>query len=349
MEKESYVKRAEFISKEKGAEEMKKMLGEDFLEVFDVNPIPLSVDLYLKAEYLESDSLKTIAAKITEMPDVKEVAYQESLVKVINQNLEKIGVVLSIVLALLLFISFVLINNTVRLNVYSKRFTIQTMKLVGAKRSFIRKPFIRQGIYQGMFAGVISSILLVVALFVVKRDINQLFVIFDMKLIAMVLIGVILIATAALFGNMDTETLLYSDIVTMFNNGEVKAFEIDEKNNLTILTHEEETYSFRLLDVSIFYNDLNETVLRQLADGTIENYNYAEPVEIPWWVSLLPYVLLIALFIGLWFYVMNQTTGKGGKLNTFGKARAKLGSDEKKKVYFRDVAGADEEKEELRE
>jgi cell division transport system permease protein len=196
MEKESYVNRAEFVSKERGAEEMKKMLGEDFLEVFDVNPIPLSVDLYLKAEYLESDSLKTIAAKLTEMPDVKEVAYQESLVKIINQNLEKIGVVLSVVLGLLLFISFVLINNTVRLNVYSKRFTIQTMKLVGAKRSFIRKPFIRQGIYQGMFAGVISSILLVVALFVVKRDINQLFVIFDMKLIGLVLVGVILAGIA---------------------------------------------------------------------------------------------------------------------------------------------------------
>ena len=96
------------------------------------------------------------------------------------------------VLALLLFISFVLINNTVRLNVYSKRFTIQTMKLVGAKRSFIRKPFIRQGIYQGLIAGVISAIMLVVALFVVKSDINQLFVIFDMKLIALVLLGVIL-------------------------------------------------------------------------------------------------------------------------------------------------------------
>ncbi|MDD3033043.1 MAG: permease-like cell division protein FtsX [Bacteroidales bacterium] len=192
IEKESYVKRAEFVSKERGAEEMSKMLGEDFLEVFDVNPIPLSVDLYLKAEYLESDSLKTITAKLSEMPDVREVAYQESLVKVINQNLEKVGVVLSIVLVLLLFISFVLINNTVRLNVYSKRFTIQTMKLVGAKRSFIRKPFLRQGIYQGMIAGVISSIMLVVALFVVKRDINQLFVIFDMKLIALVLVGVIL-------------------------------------------------------------------------------------------------------------------------------------------------------------
>lgn len=192
IEKKNYVKRAEFISKERGSEEMKKMLGDDFLEVFDVNPIPLSVDLYLKAGYLDTDSLKTIAAELSEMPDVREVAYQESLVNVINQNLEKIGLVLSVVLILLLFISFVLINNTVRLNVYSKRFTIQTMKLVGAKRSFIRKPFIRQGVYQGMIAGVISSIMLVIALFVVKKDINQLFVIFDMKLIALVLVGVIL-------------------------------------------------------------------------------------------------------------------------------------------------------------
>lgn len=164
-----------------------------------------------------------------------------------------------------------------------------------------------------------------------------------------VLIGVILIATAALFSNMNTDTLVYSDIVGMFKNGEVKAFEIDEKNNITILAHDGKTYSFRLLDLSIFYSDLNDTVQKQLADGTIESYNYAEPVEIPWWVSFLPYVLLIVLFIGLWIYVMNQTTGKGGKLNSFGKARAKMGSDEKKKVYFRDVAGADEEKEELRE
>ncbi|MEA5005542.1 MAG: permease-like cell division protein FtsX [Rikenellaceae bacterium] len=192
LEKKSYVKRAEFISKERGSEEMKKMLGEDFLDVFDVNPVPLSIDLYLKAEYLDTDSLKNIASQLSEMPDVREVAYQESLVSVINQNLEKIGLVLSVVLVLLLFISFVLINNTVRLNVYSKRFTIQTMKLVGAKRSFIRKPFIRQGIYQGMIAGVVSSIMLVIALFVVKRDINQLFVIFDMRLIALVLAGVIL-------------------------------------------------------------------------------------------------------------------------------------------------------------
>ena len=121
-----------------------------------------------------------------------------------------------------------------------------------------------------------------------------------------VLIGVILIATAALFSNMNTEQLLYSDIVTMFKNGEVKIFEIDEKNNISILTHEGNTYTFRLLDISIFYNDLNAIIQKQLEDGIIESYNYAEPVEIPWWVSLLPYALLIILFVGLWIYVMNQ-------------------------------------------
>jgi len=192
IKKEDFVKRAEFISREQGTEEMKKMLGEEFLDVFDVNPIPLSVDLYLKADYLDPDSLKTIKSDLNREPNVKEIAYQESLVEVINQNLEKIGVVLTVILALLLFISFVLINNTVRLNVYSKRFTIQTMKLVGAKKSFIRRPFLKQGIYQGVVAGVISSLMLVGALFFVRRDINQLFLIFDMRLIAFVLVGVIL-------------------------------------------------------------------------------------------------------------------------------------------------------------
>jgi len=191
MKKEKFVKKSEFISQEQGTNEMKEMLGEDFLNVFNVNPVPLSVDLYLKAEYLDEDSLAVITGKLIEKPGVKELAYQESLVKAINQNLEKIGLVLTLILALLLFISFVLINNTVRLNVYSKRFTIQTMKLVGAKRSFIRKPFIMQGIYQGVIAGIISSVMLVGALFFVNKDINQLFVIFDIKLIALVLVGVI--------------------------------------------------------------------------------------------------------------------------------------------------------------
>lgn len=163
------------------------------------------------------------------------------------------------------------------------------------------------------------------------------------------MISVILIAIVAIFNNMNTDSLIYSDILKMFRSGEVKQFEIDETGNLTVLKHDEQIFEYKLLDVSIFYSDLNDLVQQQLNDGTIESYNYKEPKEISWVVSLLPYVLVIVLLVGLWLYVMNQTTGKGSKLNSFGRARAKLGADEKKKVYFKDVAGADEEKEELRE
>jgi len=173
---------------------------------------------------------------------------------------------------------------------------------------------------------------------------------FKIVLFYVVLIGVILIATASLFGNMQGDSLLYSDIVRMFKNEEVRYFEIDDSSTLTIQTHDNKIYSYKLLDISIFYSDMNELVQQQLESGVLEDYNYPEPVEIPWWVSLMPYILLIVLFIGLWIYVMNQASGgKGSKLNSFGKARAKLGVDEKKKVLFKDVAGADEEKEELKE
>ncbi len=163
------------------------------------------------------------------------------------------------------------------------------------------------------------------------------------------LISVILISVAALLGGVETEPLLYSDIVTLFKEEQVRAFEIDENNHLTIITHNDRIYEKRLTDISLFYNDLNELVMEQHEKGIIEQYDYPEPVEIPWWVSLLPYMIIIVLFIVLWVYVMNQATGKGGKMNSFSKARAKLGSDEKKKVLFSDVAGADEEKEELKE
>ena len=84
-------------------------------------------------------------------------------------------------------------------------------------------------------------------------------------------------------------------------------------------------------------------------NGVIKEFDYPAPNEIPWWVSYLPFVLLFGVFIALWFFMMNQATGRGSKINAFGRAKAKMGADEKKKVYFRDVAGADEEKEELEE
>ena len=186
-----YVKEAVYISREDGAEEMKEILGQDFLNMFEVNPIPISIDLFLKAEYLERDSLSVIEQQLTKLKSVREVTYQDSLVRLINENMEKAGIVMAIFILLMLFISIVLINNTVRLNLFSKRFTIYTMKLVGAKRSFIRRPFLNRSIVQGSISGFISSLLLAGAGYVIYRDLPQLFAILNLELLVLVLIGII--------------------------------------------------------------------------------------------------------------------------------------------------------------
>ncbi|MDD2583316.1 MAG: permease-like cell division protein FtsX [Bacteroidales bacterium] len=199
-----YVKKADYISKEQGAKEMKEILGEDFLDLFDVNPIPISIDLLLKANYLESDSLALIEKELSSFLLVREVVYQDSLVKVINDNVEKVGYVSAVLIVLLMFISFVLINNTVRLNLYSKRFVVYTMKLVGAKRSFIRKPLLVKGVWQGLISSVISVGLIVVVIYMMERDLPQLFEILDLRMIAVVLaavpvLGVVLCLVSTFF------------------------------------------------------------------------------------------------------------------------------------------------------
>ncbi|MBQ4561884.1 MAG: ATP-dependent zinc metalloprotease FtsH [Clostridia bacterium] len=164
-----------------------------------------------------------------------------------------------------------------------------------------------------------------------------------------ILIAVILFSVGSLLSGAVTKKLQYSDIVEMFKDEEVKSFSIDEKNNLIIKTQKGEELSYRLLSISIFYEDMNELVQEQLDKGIIESYNYEEPANIPWWVSFLPYIALIGLFIALWVYMMRQASGKGGKMGGFGKAKVKTPANDKNKVLFKDVAGADEEKEELKE
>ena len=165
-----------------------------------------------------------------------------------------------------------------------------------------------------------------------------------------VLIGVIFISTAALFSNQPGDEIIYSDIDKLFYEQQVKVFEIDKNNKLTIEKQDGSIVSFTLRDLDLFWRQFGDTIETQLHDGTIEAYNIAEPQIIPWWVSLMPYLIVIVLFIVFWIFIVNQTAGgKGGKPGGFGKARAKLGSDEKKKVFFKDVAGADEEKAELQE
>jgi len=199
IRKKSYAKEAIYISREDGAEEMKEVLGEDFLSFFEVNPIPISIELFLNAEYLDSDSLQVIERQLTSLKSVREVTYQDSLIKLINDNMEKAGLVLGVFIFLMLFVSIVLINNTVRLNLYSKRFTVYTMKLVGAKRSFIRRPFLNRAIIQGLFSGSISAILLAGIVYLVHKDLPELFAILDIKLIVLVLVGIICVGILLCF------------------------------------------------------------------------------------------------------------------------------------------------------
>ncbi len=197
LENERYIKNTVFVSKEQGQRELAAQLGEDFLDVFETSPIPVSIDITLEADYVSSDSLEVVRDEIMKSPLVDEVVYQTSLVDTLNANLSKISMVLGVFIALLLFISFVLINNTVRLSVFARRFTIHTMKLVGATRSFIRAPFMIQSAFQGIFASFIAIIVLVGLMFLMRNEFVQLFEIFRLDLL-LVVMGIIVASGLAI-------------------------------------------------------------------------------------------------------------------------------------------------------
>ena len=165
-----FVKEATYISQEQGSEEMAALLGADFLDMFDYNPLPVSVELKLKAEYVQEDALTGIEDRLLEMRDVREVVYQKSVMALVSRNLERIGLALLIFIGLLLFVSVVLVNNTIRLSVYARRFTIYTMCLVGATKGFIRRPFVWQAFFQGLISGLLAVFLLIVLLSLVQKE-----------------------------------------------------------------------------------------------------------------------------------------------------------------------------------
>lgn len=188
---ERYIKTATFISKEQGQMELAELLGDDFVDIFETSPIPASVEITLDADYVSSDSLEVVKAEISKSPLVAEVNYQGSLVDALNANLSKISLILAFFIGLMLFISYVLINNTVRLNVYARRFTIHTMQLVGATRSFIRAPFLVQSAFQGVFSAFIAIMALIAILFFLRNGFEQLFEIFRLDLLLLVM-GIVL-------------------------------------------------------------------------------------------------------------------------------------------------------------
>ncbi len=165
----------------------------------------------------------------------------------------------------------------------------------------------------------------------------------------------ILWATTALL-NSQSEEILFSTVVEYFEDESVEKFYIDDDNTIYITLKSPDgndadgkVVKYDLRSVDLFESYLGDTVRAQYKAGIISEYDYVAPATIPFWVSFLPYIIIIIVFVILWFSFMNQAGGKGGKLNSFGRAKTKLGSDEKNKVLFGDVAGADEEKEELSE
>jgi len=188
-----YVHNARVITREEGAEELRDMLGEDFLDVFETSPVPVSVDVTLEADYVHPDSLALVTRGLSQSPLVDEVETQQTVVEALTSNLARISIVLGVFILLLLFISFVLINNTVRVSVFARRFTIHTMKLVGATRGFIRAPFVRAAMLQGLVSSVLAVGMLWALLEAARRSFPELASLVDLKQLLLVC-GIVVVA-----------------------------------------------------------------------------------------------------------------------------------------------------------
>jgi cell division transport system permease protein len=193
LQKTSYVKQAEFISREQAAKELSNELGEDFVNFLGYNPLPASIDVQLRAGYANSDSIARIEKQVMNSNLVKEVVYQKSLIDQVNSNISKISLVIISFSLILLIISVILINNTIKLSIYSKRFLIRSMQLVGATENFIRLPFIRKSIVHGIIAALIADLLLIGTLFLARQRIPEIIALQDFTQFSVFFLGVLVV------------------------------------------------------------------------------------------------------------------------------------------------------------
>lgn len=171
----SFTKSTEYITKEKAAADLSKDLGEDFINFLGYNPLSAKIDVRLKADYANNDSILKIEKQIIKSEIVNEFFYEKSLVQVVNDNIKRISLFILSFSTLLLIIAIALINNTIKLSVYSKRFLIKTMQLVGATQHFIRKPFLIKGITTGIYGSLIAIALLIGTLYLAQTNFPEIF------------------------------------------------------------------------------------------------------------------------------------------------------------------------------
>ncbi|QRX63771.1 cell division protein FtsX [Dysgonomonadaceae bacterium zrk40] len=204
LDAQPFVRSSRFISKEEAKEQLIKELGDDPEELLGYNPALDCIEIFLHSEYANSDSIAVINNVIREESNVTDLLYQQEAIDLINNNLSKVMSVLLVLALVLLFISFTLIRNTIRLSVYSKRFIIHTMKLVGATGSFIRKPFVVNNIYTGIISGILADGIILVLISYFNREyatIQPIISNADLGIIftAVVLMGVLISTLATLF------------------------------------------------------------------------------------------------------------------------------------------------------
>lgn len=183
LSKAPYVKELHHITKEQALEELKEELGEDPEAFLGFNPLLASIEVKLKSDYANNDSIAMIEKKLKKNSDIRDILYRKDLIQAVNDNVRRISIILIVLASILMIISFALISNTIRLTVYSKRFIIYTMKLVGAKDSFIRSPFIWSNIGAGVIAAILANCMLALLLYTANKEVDGIISLVDYKVL----------------------------------------------------------------------------------------------------------------------------------------------------------------------
>ena len=187
-----YTKTIEFVSKEEAAKAYSEEIGEDFMEFLGYNPLQNSIDVYFNADYVSETQIAEISRDLGDKEFVDEIVYDKPLIALLNDNIKRLSFWILIVSGLLTFIAVLLINSSIRLSVYAKRFTIKTMQMVGATKHFIRRPFILRSIKLGLIGSTISLIGMGVVLYYLNKSFPELNLISDEILLAAIFVGVLI-------------------------------------------------------------------------------------------------------------------------------------------------------------
>ena len=183
LDAETYVRSTRYITKEDAAKEFAEELGEDFTGFLGYNPLSSSIEIKLDARYANNDSIANIETRLQAFDEVKEVSYQKSMIHILNENIEKISLFILVFSALLFIIAVSLINNTIRLSVYSRRLLIRTMQLVGATNTFIRRPFLWRSALHGIYSAFVAMAVLVLSLYWIEGQIEEILSVRDVQIL----------------------------------------------------------------------------------------------------------------------------------------------------------------------